>query len=132
MQRCLHTPAPTDERVAPRSHRAPPAHAESAIPFYLLADTPPSGPTAGAGPATEAELPGWFCSRTITNLSDVHCVLETPAAFFVVAPFHRFTLHDLVTFSPGMVASSYAKSLFVVYQVRVDWGRHSKTSLCKL
>lgn len=56
-------------------------------------------------------------SRGEVNLANAYSVLESDSAFYVVQPYWQYTLQDCVTFSPAKLAGSYAKPLFVLYQV---------------
>ena len=51
------------------------------------------------------------------NLMDAYAVLESPEAFYVVQSYWPYSLSDCVTFSPCKLNGSYAKPLFVLYQI---------------
>ncbi len=51
------------------------------------------------------------------NLCEAFAILESDCAFFIVQTYSWYNLHDCVTFSPAKLTGSYAKPLFVVYQV---------------
>ena len=51
------------------------------------------------------------------NMNEAFCVIESDRNFFVLQPYHNFSLHDCVTFSPSKLSGSFAKPLFVIYQL---------------
>ena len=51
------------------------------------------------------------------NLSSLLVALESEHAFYLVYPFLRFTLFDIVMHSPAMLEDSVAKPLFVLHQL---------------
>ncbi|XP_019630753.1 PREDICTED: LOW QUALITY PROTEIN: WD repeat-containing protein 81-like [Branchiostoma belcheri] len=61
----------------------------------------------------EADTAAARCS----NLQVVLCLLESPTAFYLIQPYLEHTVADCVVFSPAMFANSYAKQLFVLYQI---------------
>ena len=50
-------------------------------------------------------------------LAAAHAVVESGDAFYVVQRYERYTLHDLVTFSPAALQRHHDAPLFVFYQV---------------
>ncbi|XP_066279780.1 WD repeat-containing protein 81-like [Branchiostoma lanceolatum] len=56
-------------------------------------------------------------SPRCSNLQVVLCVFESPSAFYLIQPYLEHTVADCVVFSPAMFANSYAKQLFVLYQI---------------
>ncbi|ELT99451.1 hypothetical protein CAPTEDRAFT_196137 [Capitella teleta] len=51
------------------------------------------------------------------NLCQVLRILESESSFYIVKPFHQYTLWDLVVFSPSKLHGCYSKLLFVVHQL---------------
>jgi WD repeat-containing protein 81 len=56
-------------------------------------------------------------TSTNANLAAAVCVIESSRAFYVVQNYAPYTLWDAVVFSPAMMEGSYAKPLFVLYQI---------------
>ncbi|XP_050406001.2 WD repeat-containing protein 81 [Patella vulgata] len=51
------------------------------------------------------------------NLVPLSVLIETASHFFFVQPYVSYTLHNIVFFSPSVLSSSTANSLFIVYQL---------------
>ncbi|GFO33505.1 WD repeat-containing protein 81 [Plakobranchus ocellatus] len=51
------------------------------------------------------------------GLVPIDVVIETEEYFILVQPYFSFTLQDSVMFSPTILNTSYAKSLFIIYQL---------------
>ncbi|GFR67396.1 WD repeat-containing protein 81 [Elysia marginata] len=51
------------------------------------------------------------------GLVPIDFVIETDECFFLVQPYFHYSLRDSVMFSPTILETSYAKSLFIVYQL---------------
>ncbi|XP_078593902.1 WD repeat-containing protein 81-like [Branchiostoma floridae x Branchiostoma japonicum] len=52
-----------------------------------------------------------------SNFQVVLGMFESPTAFYLIQPYLEHTVADCVVFSPAMFANSYAKQLFVLYQI---------------
>ena len=55
--------------------------------------------------------------NTHPNLVPVLALLESDDAFYVVQPYSSYSLWDCITFSPAILSSSFAKPLFILYQL---------------
>ncbi|XP_053362669.1 WD repeat-containing protein 81 [Clarias gariepinus] len=53
------------------------------------------------------------------NVVPVECLLESGEVLYVIHPYTRYSLHDVVTYSPAKLANSNAKVLFILYQVLI-------------
>lgn len=53
----------------------------------------------------------------LPNINEAYCLLESDSAFFVLQPYFVYSLYDCVTFSPSKLSGSYAKPVFVIYQL---------------
>ncbi|XP_038670687.1 WD repeat-containing protein 81 isoform X1 [Scyliorhinus canicula] len=51
------------------------------------------------------------------NLLPAEALLESTHFLYVIQPFSRYSLQDVVTYSPAKLASSHAKVLFILFQV---------------
>jgi WD repeat-containing protein 81 len=51
------------------------------------------------------------------NVLPAIALLESETAFYILQPYFTYTSHDLLTFSPAILEKSYAKPLFILYQV---------------
>ena len=52
-----------------------------------------------------------------SNLTHLLAAVESHNAFYLIFPYQRFTLFDVVVHSPAMFGDSVAKPLFVLYQL---------------
>ena len=61
----------------------------------------------------------YFTTTTIPhpNITPAICIIECHNAFYILQPHLEHSLQDCVTFSPAMLGQSYAKPLFIVYQL---------------
>ena len=51
------------------------------------------------------------------NVSPCYKLLENDEAFFVIEPYFRHSLHDLITYSPTILQKNHAQALFIIYQI---------------
>ncbi|XP_013406370.1 WD repeat-containing protein 81 isoform X2 [Lingula anatina] len=51
------------------------------------------------------------------NLIPLYCAFESDSAFYLLQPYMTYSLQDCVTLSPAILGNSYAKPLFIVYQI---------------
>ncbi|GCB81405.1 hypothetical protein scyTo_0022502 [Scyliorhinus torazame] len=51
------------------------------------------------------------------NLLPAEALLESTHFLYVIQPFSRYSLRDVVTYSPAKLSSSHAKVLFILFQV---------------
>ncbi|KAL5008764.1 hypothetical protein ScPMuIL_014345 [Solemya velum] len=51
------------------------------------------------------------------NIVPIIAVIETESRFFVVQPYIESKLKTVVSYSPAILSSSYAKALFILYQI---------------
>ncbi|XP_067881223.1 WD repeat-containing protein 81 isoform X2 [Heterodontus francisci] len=68
--------------------------------------------TREAGPS-----PSSVSGETHPNLFPAEALLESAHMLYVLQPFSRYSLQDVVTYSPAKLANSHAKVLFVLFQV---------------
>ncbi|XP_078404445.1 WD repeat-containing protein 81 isoform X1 [Cetorhinus maximus] len=68
--------------------------------------------TKEAGP-----YPSPVSQGTHPNLLPAEALLESAHFLYVIQPFSRYSLRDVVTYSPAKLASSHAKVLFILFQV---------------
>ncbi|XP_041053261.1 WD repeat-containing protein 81 isoform X2 [Carcharodon carcharias] len=68
--------------------------------------------TKEAGP-----YPSPISQGTHPNLLPAEALLESAHFLYVIQPFSRYSLRDVVTYSPAKLASSHAKVLFILFQV---------------
>ena len=71
------------------------------------------GPSSSKGQAAD---PG-VSSQQDPNLVPAYGIFESSKAFLIIQPYMGYKLHDVVTFSPTLLSGSFAKPLFVLYQV---------------
>ncbi|XP_043910298.1 WD repeat-containing protein 81 [Protopterus annectens] len=57
------------------------------------------------------------CEPPCPNILRADALLETDEMIYVVQPYAQYSLHDIVTYSPAKLANSYAKVLFILFQV---------------
>lgn len=50
------------------------------------------------------------------NLPEVFAILESDTAYYFLSYYRGTTLHDIITYNPGILSSNLKKS-FVVYQI---------------
>lgn len=53
------------------------------------------------------------------NVIPAECLLESAEVLYIILPYTRYSLHDVVTYSPAKLANSNAKVLFILYQVLI-------------
>uniref|UniRef100_UPI00398F874B WD repeat-containing protein 81 n=1 Tax=Pristiophorus japonicus TaxID=55135 RepID=UPI00398F874B len=68
-------------------------------------------------PRDSGHSPAPVSGETHPNLLPAEALLESAQALYVVQPFCRYSLRDLLTYSPAKLASSHAKVLFVLFQL---------------
>ncbi|XP_071785410.1 WD repeat-containing protein 81-like [Asterias amurensis] len=51
------------------------------------------------------------------NMVPVVCIISSAKSLFIIRNCVEHTLQDCITFSPAMLGNSYAKPLFVIYQI---------------
>ncbi|KAK3712669.1 hypothetical protein RRG08_058571 [Elysia crispata] len=88
-------------------------------------------------PGASRVIPGHsssFYTTTDTNichgLVPIDFVIETDEHFLLVQPYFHYSLRDSVMFSPTILETSYAKSLFIVYQLLHTMHSLHNTGLC--
>lgn len=55
--------------------------------------------------------------KSSQNILPVRVILETDDLFLLVQPYLEFTLHNIVSYSPAVLETCNAKSLFILYQI---------------
>lgn len=56
-------------------------------------------------------------SSIYNNIVPIIALVETESRFFVVQPYVESKLKSIVSYSPAILSSSYAKALFILYQI---------------
>lgn len=51
------------------------------------------------------------------NVVPFVCALEGRCAYFLVEPYFKHTLHNMVTFSPSVLSTSHMRPLFMIYEL---------------
>lgn len=51
------------------------------------------------------------------NVVPFVCALEGKSAYFLVEPYFKHNLHNMVTFSPSVLAGSHMRPLFIIYEL---------------
>ena len=51
------------------------------------------------------------------NVVPFVCALEGRSAYFLVEPYFKFSLHNMVTFSPSVLSGSHMRPLFIIYEL---------------
>ncbi|XP_013914884.1 PREDICTED: WD repeat-containing protein 81 [Thamnophis sirtalis] len=71
---------------------------------------------SGSSPAKEDDAPCHAPPR-FSSVLQADVLVESSEMLFLVFPYVRYSLRDLITFSPAKLTNSHAKLLFILFQV---------------